>query len=273
MKKYTSKEIEKILREYERISNNLNYSDYHQCASNLIEFMEFIDENELIKEFIKEHNKCKYDIKKILTEREIFHPFITGRNKVEKISMAYQMLQYAIQKFNGDYSLLYGRFYYVGGSKLPDVQFNKFNEHIVNPLIKYINLYLENFHADILEQEQNDRESAEQRITIKNANNFNLVMNSKVDGDVITDVKINDNDYVKIEVEKLLESIKNEMISINLNMKEEVCELISKVDQSVEANQEPKLSWLGKIKNLCEESTIIVSCIDKIIDLISKLGW
>lgn len=212
--------------------------------------MEFINENELIKEFIREHNTCEYDIKKILIERGNFRPFITGHNKKEKISMAYQMLQYAMQNFNGDYSLLYGRFYYVGGSKFPDNQFNKFNEHIVNPLIEYIKLYLENIHDDVLEQERGDGMMKEQNFTIQNANNSTIVMNSKVGGNVITDVKINDD--VKIEVEKILKSIEEEVRLKNLDAKEEIFELISEINENIKFNQKPKKSILTAFKTLCE---------------------
>lgn len=269
MKKYTSREIEKILREYRSISWRLNRTDYHQCASNLIEFMEFIDENELIKEFISEYNECKYDIKKILMERPNFRPFIAGSNKKEKISMAYQMLKYAIDNFNGDYTFLYGRGYYVGGNDSFDAQLKKFNEHIVDPLIEYIKQYLEEVYRNTLEQERGNNMLGTEKFTF---NNSNVIFNSgNVDGNLSANVTVM-NDGIQKEIEELLKIIEKEVKSINLDTKEEVFELISKVDQTVKANQEPRLSWLGKIKNFCEGSTIIVTCIDKIIELISKLG-
>lgn len=248
MKNYTAREIEEISKDYRSISRRLSYTDYEHCASNLRRFMKFIDENELIKEFIVKYNTCRYDIKKIVNERHDFFSFKTSDDKNEEISMAYQMLQYAIENLEGDYSILYGRGFYSGGKTFND-QIRKFNEDIVDPLIEYIKQYLEEVYRNKLEQERGNNVLGTGNFTFNNSN-F-VVNNGNVDGNLSANVTVM-NDDIQKEIEELLESIKEEVISKDLDTKEEVFELISEIDENIKSNQKPKKSILTALKTLCE---------------------
>ena len=178
------------------------------------------------------------------------------------------MFQYSIDKFHGNHTCLYRRSYYIGGSNSFDAQLKKFNEHIVYLLIEYIELYLENICADMLKQEQNDKLLEEQYIIIQNTNNSTIVMNSKVSRNVIINVKINDD--VKIEVEELLKYIKSGVISINLDTKEEVFELISEIDENIKSNQNPKKSILTALKELCRGAITVIPLVTKLLEIFYK---
>ncbi len=105
---YTSFDIQDISSEFRNVARRLSRTDYSQCAANLKRFMAVIQTNQMISEFIREKNTAVYDIAAILTSREWLEPFEISPNINEEISFEYQLLTYALQNFDGDFTRLYG---------------------------------------------------------------------------------------------------------------------------------------------------------------------
>ena len=66
MRDYSSEEIQEISANFRNVARRLSRTDYSQCDANLKRFMSVIDNQELIKCFIEQHNICEFDIKKII---------------------------------------------------------------------------------------------------------------------------------------------------------------------------------------------------------------
>ena len=70
MRDYTSEEIQDISANFRNVARRLSRTDYSQCDANLKRFMSVIDNQDLIRDFVEQHNNCKFDIKNIIQERD-----------------------------------------------------------------------------------------------------------------------------------------------------------------------------------------------------------
>lgn len=60
----------------------------------------------------------------------------------EEISLEYQLLLYAIENFDGDFTLLYGGYNYTSAKSTINDEMQKFIEHIIDPFIDHISEHL-----------------------------------------------------------------------------------------------------------------------------------
>ena len=131
---YTSFEIQDISSEYRNIARRLSRTDYSQCDANLKRFMGVIQSNSLISDFLAEKNTTTYDIEKIIESRGWLDPFVISADVHEEISLEYQLLSYAIENFDGDFTRLYGGHFYTSAKSTINDEMQKFIEHIIDPL-------------------------------------------------------------------------------------------------------------------------------------------
>lgn len=112
MKDYTSEEIQEISSNFRNVARRLSRTDYSQCDTNLKRFMNVMDDQVIIKDFIDRNNTCKYDIAEIIKARDWISPFEISPVVKEEISLEYQMLKYSVDNFDGDFTRLYGTHFY-----------------------------------------------------------------------------------------------------------------------------------------------------------------
>ena len=69
MKEYSSYEIQDISSNFRNVARRLSRTDYSQCDTNLKRFMTFLQDDELIADFVSRNNTVQYDIPAIIKAR------------------------------------------------------------------------------------------------------------------------------------------------------------------------------------------------------------
>ncbi|OPX47835.1 hypothetical protein [Clostridium thermobutyricum] len=234
------KEFKKIDLRFRSHISSIMMSTYEEFENKLIEFFEFIDNNELIRKFINEYNTKEYDIKTILSEREVYcaELYDIGTTTREKVSFVYQLLKYALSdeyesSINNIYTFYRGETNYNSATKA-------FNNHVTRALLEEIRLYMEELRIDmeedgILKIEVNGDQS--QVIVGKDNSTIHAVQDNKV---------IGKEDVVNLAT--MIKSFINE-IKKEPNISKEIRE---EIEDSLELAREQLLSdspKKGRIKN------------------------
>ena len=188
---YTSFEIQDISSEFRNVARRLSRTDYSQCDTNLKRFMAVVQTNQMISEYIHEKNTTEYDIATILRSREWLEPFNISPDINEEISFEYQLLIYALQNFDGDFTRLYGTHFYTSAKSTVNDEMSKFIKHIIDPLIDHICEYLRHCYERAVRAESKDTHTTSGAIT---ANYSTVVVGSNIDGSITTQVMINESE-------------------------------------------------------------------------------
>lgn len=261
---YTSYEIQDISSEYRNVARRLSRTDYSQCDANLKRFMAVINSNPMIKEFISEKNTKEYDIVAIIKARGWLDPFEISPDVNEEISFEYQLLTYALDSYNGDFTRLYGTHYYTSSKSTINDEMHKFIEHIIDPLIDHIGEYLRHCYEKAVRDESKNKNSSSGGIT---ANYSTVVVGSTVDGSISTQVTISEN--IKSDAVELIASIKDTLNDSSITDKDEIVEILKQIEDDLNANRKPKKGFLSALKALCTESTAVISLVTALIKLLS----
>lgn len=130
------KEFKKLSLNFRRNAGNLlNCDDYDEALRLLKFFLEAINSEPLIADFITKHNTQSFDIQMIIDERQ--GAFELPLSKTEEISFIYQLLTYASEHAQNYMVLSYGY-----SSKYSE-SVRRFNQHVTKRLVNYIGDYLQ----------------------------------------------------------------------------------------------------------------------------------
>ncbi|WP_346025931.1 hypothetical protein [Clostridium nitritogenes] len=202
-----------------------NKRDFHNKVKI---FFEFINESNLIKEFIDNNITTDYDIIEAIKTRSFSYPasFIISSNKQEAISFSYQMLKFCAECKN-ERELLSVYIHYSGKSYY-DEMVKAFNNHISKVLIDAISLYFQERRVDMKE---------DGNIVINvNGNGGQVIYGS--DNSQIT-ANQNNNFDSKDDLNKLFEDLKKDLLSINID-KDEKEDLIEATELAIETSKSYK---------------------------------
>lgn len=265
MKKYLSEEIQQVSSNFRGTARRLTHTDYDQSATNLKRLMNVINLNELIKNFIDKNNVVEYDIQSVIKNRGWLDPFNISADMKEEISFEYQMLQYAIENFDGDFSQLYGGFFYTSAQSSRQDEMRTFIEHIIDPLIDYISDYL----RDCLNQatKEEERNASMSKSTI-NATNSNVVIGSLVGGDISNKVSVDEK--LTETAASIISAIEAQVKVSQLENKEDIEEILADISKEIKEGKKPKNSWFTVLKTLCNGTGNIVDLVKKLSDLFPK---
>lgn len=262
MKEYTSYEIQDISSRFRNVARRLSRTDYSQCDANLKRFMSTIQSEELIAEFIAQNNTVPYDIKAIKESREWLDPFEVSPVQNEEISFEIQLLQYAINNFNGDFTKLYGTYYYTATKSTVEDEMRKFIGHIIDPLIDHIADYLKHCYDEAFRKE----EAAKPRLTPSfTAQNSTVVIDCNIGGNVTTEVSITQEQ--QIDANDLIDAIKEALASENIPDKEDIEEMLQQIKSDIEAGKKPKRGFLVALKGLCSAGVAVLPLVKALIEL------
>ncbi len=264
MKKYTSEEIQNTSSEFRSVARRLSRTDYSQCDSNLKRFLLLIDSNDLILHFVNEHNTCKYDIANILQKRERCAPFDVSPDFNEEISLSVQLLKYSAEKFGGDFTRLYGTYWYTSTNTTTIDEMRKFIEHIIDPLIDYIGEYLRKCYENAIREEKKLKLADKPSFT---AHNSTVVIGSRVEGNITTSVIISER--TKNEATELILAIKELLEKETLTNNEDIKEVLTQIQDEVLVNQKPKRGLLVALKTLCVGGATVIPLVTALIELLS----
>lgn len=266
MKKYTSYEIQDISSTFRGIARRLSRTDYSQCDANLKRFMDYIKTEPLIQDFIETNNVVPYDIEKMIKARYWLDPFEVSPDFKEEISMAVQMLQYAVEHFDGDFTRLYGTHTYTSAKSTVHDEMRKFIEHIIDPLIDHIGEYLHRYYETTIRQEEAMKPASVPTIS---AQNSTVVVGSTVDGSVSNTVTISEE--IKENAEEIIKEIKFALDEEDIANKDDINDLLKQIQDELKENKKPRKGILTALKTLCKGGAIVIPLVTALIQLLNNV--
>lgn len=262
MKEYSSYEIQNISSNFRTVARRLSRTDYSQCDANLKRFMAALCDEVLIAEFIEKNNVVEYDISAIIKERGWLDPFEVSPVQNEEISFSIQMLKYAVENFDGDFTRLYGTHHYTSTKSTVNDEMRKFIEHIIDPLIDHISEYLRHCYDDILRKEEAAKPSATPSFT---AHQSTIVIGSHVEGNISNQVSITENQ--KADANELIAEIRAALATADVPSKSDIEELLQQVKDDVDSNKKPKKGLLTALKVLCQTGSVAIPFVTALMEL------
>lgn len=266
MKQYTANEIQQISSDFRNVACRLSRTDYSQCDTNLKRFMIMLETNELISQFITDNNVKVYDVSEMIKQRGWLDPFEVSPIPAEEISMSVQMLRYAVESFDGNFTRLYGGMFYTQAKSTANDEMRKFIEHIIDPLIDYVGEYLRKCYLELAQQEESSRTMKAPEI---NASNSTILIHSIVDGNVSNQVTINQQE--KEDINEIIQAMQETLDSESIEYKEEIKELIEQVVNDINKDTKPKKGILTALKTLSSGSSKFLTLATALVELISKI--
>lgn len=268
MTSYTSEDIQKISAEFRGIAQRLERTDYAQSDANLKRFMKVIRKYPLISEFIDAHNTTSYDIQSILDEREWLDPFDISDDMDEEISFEVQLLEYAVDNFNGNFSGLYGYTNYTGVKTTYEDEMRKFSNHVISPLIDYINDHLR-FSYDLAIKKEGTNMNGHIQTGAINAPHSTFVMGSTVTGNVTTQANITT--AQQTDLATLFQEFRELLETVAIDGKGEIIDLLEDIASDVKEGKKPRKSISGAFLKLCSGVASVAGLATKIIGLVEQL--
>jgi hypothetical protein len=255
------KELKKISRNFRLKVSRVIQADYREVISIIKMLVDYIDETELIHDYIVSVTKENYNIQKDVESvaksygRNILN---TGNTPEEEVSYIYQLLKH-ICKNNIDVSVL--GMGYTSSNSFQDMV-RAFSQRIVLPFANQIDEYIMDIAIDMGYDEEEkfmiNVNGGQAQVNIANdSSTINSIQNNKIDNN---------------EIEKVVDSIKELLTDeIDKNLKE----LVKGNSQLIleEVNKEKPKSQI--IKSLYNSIKFAVNSVPKsvaLIEGIDKLG-
>lgn len=262
MKEYTSFEIQDISSAFRNIARRLSRTDYSQCDANLKRFVNILDEEYLITEFIDKHNTTTSDIAGILKERDWLEPFNISPILSEEISFSVQLLRYAVDNFDGDFTRLYGTHWYTSTSSTVNDEMRKFIEHIIDPLIDHISEHLRHCYDEAVRKEEAKKSNSTPSFT---AHNSTVVIGSQVSGNVSNEFSITTEE--KLDASELIAAIKEAITDENIPNREDIEEVLQQVQNEIDADKKPRKGLLTALKVLCQAGAVAIPFVTALVEM------
>lgn len=262
MKKYSSYEIQDISANFRNVARRLSRTDYSQCDANLKRFINILKTEEMLISFIDENNTVLYDIPKIIKERGWLDPFEVSPIPNEEISFSVQLLLYAIEEYDGDFTRLYGTHRYTSTQSTVNDEMRKFIEHIIDPLIDHIAEYLRHCYDEVLRDDNTNKSSAPPSFT---AHNSTVVIGSNIGGNVETNVSISETQ--KIDANELIATIREILDKENVANKDDIKDILQQMQEVVDNDKKPSRGLFTALKVLCQAGTTIIPLVTALSEL------
>lgn len=257
------KEHQKISLKFRQIASRLLKTNWEDGMENLKRFLNAIESEPIIIDFINNNNLTKFNIKKDLDEKEYLEPYKLPISKEDEIAYVYQLLKYCNDNCKEYLNLC--QYYYSGNFQ---ERVDQFNSRVVLPFINHINSYLEEVAIDM-----NLNENGKTTITI---NNTSGQVNLAQDSSIINAVQ---NNQSKDEIENLLSKYKDLIQQVETS-KEEKDDTVELIDVAFEESKKkkPKKSIIKVAIEKVEQMTKLAGAAigftevsQKLIDLLSGL--
>ena len=267
MREYSSYDIQNVSSNFRNVARRLSRTDYSQCDTNLKRFMAMLQEEELIADFILRNNIVSYDVSEIIKKRYWLDPFETSHIQNEEISFSIQLLTYAIETFDGDFTRLYGTHYYTSAKSTVNDEMRKFIEHIIDPLIDHISEHLRHCYDDIVRKEEAEKPAATPSFT---AHQSTIVIGSHVGGNVSNQVSITENQ--KTDAHELIAAIRESISLEDIQNKDDIEDILQQLEEDVDSDKKPRKGLFTALKVLCQAGSTIVPLVTALVELFSQIG-
>ena len=262
MREYNSYDIQNISSNFRNVARRLSRTDYSQCDANLKRFMAVIKDEELIKAFIIQNNTVSYDIPVIMKNRDWLDPFEVSPIQKEEISFSVQLLSYAVEFFNGDFTRLYGTYHYTSTKSTINDEMRTFIEHIIDPLIDHISEYLRHCYDEAVRKEESAKFVSTPNFT---AHQSTIVIGSHIGGNVNNQVYITEKQ--KADANDLIAEIKASLEKVDIPEKSDIEDIIQQVQDEIDTNKKPKKGLLTALKVLCQAGSVAIPFVTALVEL------
>lgn len=254
--KINRKEIKKISYSFNSISNRVMRSIYGEYIDTLKKFIKFIEENELINDYI---NSCKCETnieeecKEVLRYRND-SKFSFGPTRNEESYQIYSLLKYLVCNKN-DEDLVYGLYGSYEGKNKNDI-LKSFSDRVIYILISNIESYLTEMMIDMGLDEESTFIVSGGQVNIANDNStINVTQNNGID---------------EKELDKLITVITDNISSLEEENREMLNDTLELVKEEL-SKQRPKVSRLKNCVTLLSPIMGIAVNTPKLVSGISNL--
>jgi hypothetical protein len=153
--KITKSELRKKSSEFRMYANRLMHTQIDEGMKNLKRFIDIIDKDLIISDFLKKRHTKEFDIQSIcVTGNSYMGYHIPDDSPESEITFTYQLLQYGLQTYYNDddgyWHLAATKETYMGDM---DRVVSKFNYSVVKPFIYHIEKYLSDLQIDLGDDE------------------------------------------------------------------------------------------------------------------------
>ncbi len=240
------KELQKILYDFNSISNRLLQADYQDYTGVLRKFLKYIDDTPIINEYIADCGDCDLDIEEEVNEVQISYGrtiFYTGDTDEEEVRNVYAVLRYIVESNNCVY---FGLATGYSHSKKYQDKIKGFNDRFVMVLIRHIERYLTKVGIDMGLDERNFYNVTVHKGQVVIANDNSTV------------TATNEIGYNIDELQRLLEDVQTTADDLPTEDKEAVAESLEVIKTEVTADKPKKsllktaLNTLKSIKGITE---------------------
>ncbi|WP_062310437.1 hypothetical protein [Alicyclobacillus sendaiensis] len=236
----TDGELQRMSLHFRQIASRLLRTDFREGMDNLRRFIDYIDSEPLIADFIRSHNVETHDIEGAIASRSNHDLFQIPTTTDGEISFTYQLLKYALEHYKEYYQLCFG---YASSTKVQD-HVREFNRLVVQPFVNHINDYL---HTLMVQRGVGTKS----QVTVTNSTIGAL--NLAQDGAQITSssiVTVDQADVVAKTAENVLKLLSCE--GLDLKMKEEIRDLVTEIENQITKGN-PRRSVLQLVTQRLQE--------------------
>lgn len=255
-------ELKKIDVEFRRRASRLLRTQYGNELRDLSRFMNYIDNEPFIKEFIDRNNQEEFDIKYIIDNTEWRELYDIPIEVDREIAWVYQFLKYC-QQTNLDLWRIAGS--YASGKHIQDM-IDGFCQQVINPFVNHILAY---FEEVMIEMGHDD--NAKVKIEIKSGNGQVNVATDYSTINAVNNVNMATNDIKSIIelTEKIMEMLKNDN-TIDTAIKDTLVDDIEIIKEQIESDT-PKptrikkaLASIGGVQGALKHGTSIMMLLNSL---------
>lgn len=258
------KEFKLISRQFRRIGGDLLHKEDTDEAIRMAKrFINYVESEPIIADFIRKNNVIEFNIKEIIETREFNEKFHIPLDDKEEIAFIYQLLKYMTENFER-YDLVSRPYAWYRGAKVSD-SIREFNREVVKLLVNRITDYLEEKAIEL---------GIDERPNAKVLIQGNLgQLNFSETGNVQANQQNNSqdtNEALLTLTKDLIAALKETNIE-NTTDKEDAIDFVEEAVNSLEAGNQPKQSVirrlkgsLSKIRPIVEDTSYIAMQIDKV---------
>ncbi|XSD74749.1 hypothetical protein P5611_015680 [Bacillus subtilis] len=242
----------------------LNYynSDGVTAMRLLKQFIRFIDNQPLIKDFIDKNNLTNHDIKSLI-EQNKGNKFGIPEDDQEEIAFIYQLLKYVVDNFDNYVSFIPMGYAFYRGAKIKD-KILDFNEEVVSCLVDRIYEYLNEVRTRMAK----DQEPVRQYVFNEKVNQFNNAEKGNIDARQYN-YKSEDTSELITITKDLIALIKEYEIADD-ETKEDALDFLEEVGGALETGQEVKPSLIRRTTQKLEDITSALSASDALALKVTK---
>lgn len=233
----TRKDIRIIDKDFRRYASRLLRTKYGNEIKDLARFLNYIEGQPLIRDFIEKNNTEQFDIKLAITNKGWNDAYDIPVEKDREITWVYQLLKYTLENYNDFWGISQG----YGYSRTVQDHIDAFCHEVIKPFVDHITDYI----GEVMIEMGLD-ENAKINIQITGGNGQVNVASDTATINAVNNVNITTNDIKQIIelADKFMEMLKVET-TIEPDAKELLLDDIEVIKEQV-VSEIPKLPRLKK---------------------------